>query len=386
MRVLQVLMSTHPTMGGLIESVLRLNDALRPLGVSTEIACLDRSDADWIGRVADPVHPLGSGPAPFRFSRGFAGWIKENRDRYDVVVVNGIWNYSSFGTWLGLHGGRTPYVAFTHGMLDPWFREAYPRKHALKQLYWRACEGRVLRDAKYVLFTSDEERRVADSSLYRERGHDRVVAFGTADAPPPGPALTQALQEAVPGLGGKPFLLFLGRLHPKKGCDLLIPAFAAVSELWPDLHLVVAGPDETGIEAELKVLARSHGMADRVHFPGMLLGNAKWGALRGAEALCLPSHQENFGVVVAESMACERPVLISDKVNIWREVLDSEAGFVGPDTLEGTIATLRSFLSLTAEERERLRARARACFDARFDISVTATDFHNVLTQVAARQ
>src|SRR6185369_13539161 len=126
---------------------------------------------------------------------------------------------------------------------------------------------------------------------------------------------------AFPALKGRQFLLFLGRVHPKKGCDLLIRAFAkSLDKIAPDMDLVMAGPDQVNWVPELKALTKRLGVDNRVHWPGMLTGALKWGAFHSADALVLPSHQENFGIAVAEAMACCTPALISDKVNIWREV------------------------------------------------------------------
>lgn len=117
------------------------------------------------------------------------------------------------------------------------------------------------------------------------------------------------------------------------------------------------------------------GVGHRIHWPGMLKGEAKWGAFRSAAALLLPSHQENFGVVVAEAMACATPVLISDKVNIWREVSSARAGFIEPDTLEGTRTLIAKFQAMTAEDRERMSKDAREGFLKHFDVQVTARAF-----------
>jgi glycosyltransferase involved in cell wall biosynthesis len=104
----------------------------------------------------------------------------------------------------------------------------------------------------------------------------------------------------------------------------------------------------------------------------MLTGNAKWGALRGAEVFLLPSHQENFGIAVAEALSCGTPVLISDKVNIWREIETDAAGLVGPDTAAGTLATLARWTTLSAEAKSAMRAAALDCFQRRFAISAAA--------------
>ena len=260
--------------------------------------------------------------------------------------------------------------------MDPWFREHYPLKHIAKQIYWTLIEGRVLRDARRVLFTCGEEmvraRNVFRGHPYRER----VVLYGTADPSEDAAATVAEFSAAFPELKNRKFLLFLSRIHPKKGCDLLIQAFAdTISTIPEDLDLVMAGPDQVGWIPRLKATAIRLGVAERIHWTGMLTGNLKWGAFRSAEAMILPSHQENFGFVVAEAMACSTPVLISDKVNIWREVEAANAGFVEPDTEDGTRNLIRRFIALTSEEHSRLRTSARDGFLKYFDIEVSARDF-----------
>jgi glycosyltransferase involved in cell wall biosynthesis len=151
---------------------------------------------------------------------------------------------------------------------------------------------------------------------------------------------------------------------------LLLEAFARLAR--PDLDLVMAGPDEEGLQPKLEAQARRLGISDRVHWTGMLQGDLKWGALRAAEALVLPSHQENFGVVVVEALAAELPVLISDKVNIWPDLEKEGAGIVNPDTAEGTLQSMTALLAMTPEERERLTSNGLACFRARYDMQRTA--------------
>jgi glycosyltransferase involved in cell wall biosynthesis len=198
----------------------------------------------------------------------------------------------------------------------------------------------------------------------------RVVGYGTADIEG-NPAMQKAaFRRAVPALADKPFLLFLGRIHPKKGCDILVDAFARVASAHPGLDLVVAGPDQNGWRATIEPAARASGIAERIHWPGMLSGDAKWGAIRGCKAFVLPSHQENFGVVVAEALAAGRPVLITDKVNIWREVESAGAGMVSSDDVVGVSRMLADFLALSAHHTERMEKAARACFLARFEISI----------------
>lgn len=174
-------------------------------------------------------------------------------------------------------------------------------------------------------------------------------------------------------------ILFLGRIHEKKGCDLLIRAFAGIADADPSLQLVMAGPDQTGWSAHLKGLAGELGVAARVMWPGMLRGDLKWGAFYSAEAFALPSHQENFGIAVAEALGCGIPVLISDKVNIWREVRSNRAGLVAADTLEGTGELLREWESLSVEQRNAMGTRARDLYRRSFTVDAMAAALIDVV-------
>jgi glycosyltransferase involved in cell wall biosynthesis len=182
-------------------------------------------------------------------------------------------------------------------------------------------------------------------------------------------------------LRDKRLLLFLSRLHPKKGCDNLIAAFAEVARRDPELRLVMAGPDQVGWQRDLVARARELGVGERIAWTGMLTGDAKWGAYRAAEAFVLPSHQENFGIVVAEALACGVPVLISDKVNIWREIAAAQAGLVRDDTTAGTTALLRAWIDTDCATRGRMRLNASRCFRQHFDLHTAIDRFHDLLRQ-----
>ena len=270
-------------------------------------------------------------------------------------------------------------------MMDPWFSQQYPMKHLAKQAFWTLFQGKVLRDAEAVLFTCEEERRMARGVFSGHGYKERVVAYGTVEPRPAGAGDEAAFRSLVPNLGGRAFLLFMSRIHPKKGCDLLVEAFAEIAQEWPDIDLVIGGPDQVGLRSELEELARAKGIGHRIHWPGMLSGNTKSGALRSAEAMVLPSHQENFGIVVAEALAHRCAVLISDKVNIWREIDDAGAGMVNADTAKGTEIMMRNYLQLTPSEKEKMRSCGFKLFQDRFNSTAAAKDLESVLKEISAR-
>jgi glycosyltransferase involved in cell wall biosynthesis len=276
-----------------------------------------------------------------------------------------------------------PYLVQTHGMLDPWFKRTYPLKHLKKWAYWPWADYQLLRDAQAVLFTCERERELARQSFWLYRAKEQVIAYGTASPPGDPEAQRRAFLAQWPELQGRRLLLFLGRIHPKKGVDLLIDAFAAVAARDPRLHLVVAGPDGVGWQTALEARAKALGVADRICWPGMLSGELKWGAFHVAELFCLPSHQENFGIAVAEALACSLPVAIGEPVNISREVAEAGAGIVHDDTAAGTTAALQEWLELEASEREAMGERGRALFEQRFEIGAAAQQFRLLLERVA---
>lgn len=376
MKVLHVIASVDPRGGGPIEMVNATSEVWIRHGHASHIACLDRPEARWVADATLPVFALGlpAGSLAAPLSRGYGysprlvPWLKRHAPDYDAVLVHGLWNYSSFGGWRGLHRSGTPYFQFTHGMLDPWFIEAYPLKSRLKSVFWWMLENRVLRDAKGVLFTTEEERALAARSFRPYRARGLVVGLGARDVEDDPDRSRRALLAKIPALAGRRFVLFLSRIHPKKGIDLLIRAFAREAVLHPDLDLVIAGPDQVGLQRELERLAADLGIAGRVHWPGMMTGDAKAGAFRGAAFFALPSHQENFGIAIAEALAFGTPVLITNKVNIWREIEADAAGVVVDDNLEAVGEGLRRLIGLSDPERGRMAADARACFLRRFEL------------------
>ncbi|MDQ6656139.1 MAG: glycosyltransferase [Verrucomicrobiota bacterium] len=374
MKILRSIHSVNPAIGGPIESVKQSSAVLARRGHSVELVSLDAPDDRWVRECPLPVHAFGPGRGSYGYAAAFVPWLREQRREYDAVIAQGVWQYSSFGVWRALHGTSTPYYVFPHGMLDPWFKRTYPLKHLKKLLYWPWGEYRVLRDAAAVLFTSEEERRLARESFALYRCREVVVNYGTA-APTFDLATARAeFLDRFPHLRGKRLLLFLGRLHEKKGCELLLEAFASIRS---DLHLVLAGP--AGEEAYLARLKQS--ASDAVTFTGMLSGSVKSGAFAAAEAFILPSHQENFGIAVVEALACGVPVLISNKVNIWREIESDGAGFVENDDLAGTKRLIERWLATSTAEREQMRASASNCFAARFDIERAVDSLLEVLQQ-----
>jgi glycosyltransferase involved in cell wall biosynthesis len=381
MRLLHIIPTVNPQGGGPMEGVRQRGLHLQAMGHTIEVLTLDDPAAAFVSAFGLTVHAIGPTQGAYQYNAALVPWLQTHARDYDAIVINGLWQYHSFGAWRALSAMRVPYFVFTHGMLDPWFKRTYPLKHVKKWLYWPWAEYRVLRDAQAVLFTSEDERLLARESFWLYKARETVVSYGTKTPPDNAAVLRAQFLAAHPALQGKRVLLFLSRIQVKKGCDLLIEAFAKVAEQDPALHLLMAGPDQSGWVAKLQALAQARGIADRITWPGMLQGDMKWGAFYSAEAFVLPSHQENFGIAVAEAMGCRLPVLISDKVNIWREIVEDGAGIVNTDSVLGTLNTLQQWICLRPAEKELMRERARASFKTRFTVEAMASSLLDVICQ-----
>jgi glycosyltransferase involved in cell wall biosynthesis len=366
-RLLHVVASFSPAMGGTSEGIRKLAQCGEG---EVELVCLDDPAERYVQEQSFAVHALGPPKGSYWSTPRLQPWLRENLRRFDGLVIHGLWQWHSYGSYCVVRG-RVPYVIFPHGMLDPYFKRAFPLKHFKKQVYWLAREYRVLRDAKAVCFTTPIERDAAMGTMWPQGWNPAVVSFGTSE--PAGDRATQRemFLTRYPALRERRFFLFLSRIHAKKGCDLLLEAFGRVAA-HADVDLVIAGPDEEGLRPQLEAQARRLGIERRVHWTGMLEGDLKWGALHAAEAFVLPSHQENFGVAVVEAMACGVPVLISDKVNIWPDIAHDEAGIVNSDTVDGTWRSMTTLLAMQPEERGRMISNGLACFRARYEMKRTA--------------
>lgn len=396
MRILNVIASIDPAFGGPIEGAMRLSDIWRGDGHDADFVTLDAPEASYLKLCQGKVTALGkfggpiasqkqlSFPERFGYSRRLIPWMRENIPTYDSVIVHALWNYATIAAGRVLVGSNTPYFVFPHGSLDPWFKQAYRRKHFVKAVLWPFTEGRLMNNATSVMFTTEEERVLATNVFRPWNIRSDIVGFGSSDVSGDSQVQQRTFRQLLPALGDRKFLLFLSRIHHKKGCDLLIRAFARYAADHPDHDLVMAGPDQTGWQAELEAFAEELGVSDRIHWPGMIKGDAKWGAFRACEAFALASHTENFGIVVAEALACSKPVLITDKVNLWREVAEDGAGLIETDTQEGADTLVRTFLGMSSEERLAMGQRGRVCFERHFRMESAAGTIINVLRERGA--
>jgi glycosyltransferase involved in cell wall biosynthesis len=292
------------------------------------------------------------GPRRFFYSPGLAAAVRRQARRADVVHLHGIWTYPVYAAARVCERQDVPYVLSPRGSLDPW---ALGQKSWKKRAYTLLVERRTLRRAALLHFTSADEHRTAPAE-FRDQPHAVVPNCLDLDG-----LLALERDEADAAV---PEVLVLGRIHPMKGFDLLIPALRRLADAGQAAHLLVAGNDEGGYRRAVEGMVAARGLGDRVRFLGEVDGAAKELAFRRVALLVAPSYRENFGNAVAEAMAAGLPVVVSERVGIAPDIAERRAGLVvplDPVAVAGALgrlladAPLRAAMGLRGRELVRTR-------------------------------
>ncbi|MFZ2276145.1 MAG: glycosyltransferase [Prosthecobacter sp.] len=384
--IIHAIHSIDPDHGGTTEAV-RLLAWTSDLVTSTVVSS-DDPKTGWGSEWSCPVRLLGPAKTKFGWTPNWEAGLRDLLQPGAVVVVHGLWQYHALAAARAARAANVPVIIYPHGMLDPW---ALRQSRWLKWAVWWAFNRQVFRQAACVCFTTEDERRLAAPKLGKIRGEQVIVPLGVEEPPDSTEVLKAEFESAHPSLAGRRMFLFLGRLHPKKGCDLLLQAFARWQETddpGKSVHLRFVGPPYAAhYREELEGLCTSLGLkiGVDVSFAGGVTGRDKWRELAAAEVLVLPSHQENFGIVVAEALACEVPVLLSDKVNTAPFIAEHGAGLVADDTVIGTLQLLQGWSRKSADEKMITRRQARQLYVTQFAIETARRRFLEVAEVAAAK-
>ena len=326
------------------------------------------------GGVAEAVHLLNDEMCQCGLESTMSDDIKFNSESPSYVIAHGLWQWPTYHAYLNFKKKNIPYLLFPHGMLDPWFKKSYRLKHIKKQVYWLFRESKILSNAKAVCFTTEEEQKLARNTFFPYECNEVVTGLGVKSSSINVNDSYLTFLSKFPELKNKKCLLYLGRFHPKKGVDILIDSFLKSKK--KDEMLVLAGPRDNPDSYLRNLTKLSERNSNSIIWTGMLRDELKWGALYHADALILPSHQENYGMVVAESLSVGTPVFLTNKVNLWNEVISAGAGFVANDDPRGINNLLKKWV---AGEHNQMKEKAIRCFKEKLHIRKTVENICKIL-------
>ncbi|MEG4629598.1 hormogonium polysaccharide biosynthesis glycosyltransferase HpsP [Microcoleus sp. AR_TQ3_B6] len=358
MRILQIIPSISLVYGGPSQMVLGLSAALAAKNIDVTIITTD-SNGD-IGQLPldvplnQPIQQNGYQIIYFRcypwrrykFSFSLLQWLNENARQFDLAHLHALFSPVTTLAATIARYHHLPYIIRPCGMLDP---ADLQKKKLLKQIYATLLERPNLAGAAAIHFTSKEEAKISERFGLGSTGkmpvpRDLVIPLG----------VTAGLFSKRLGESQVPIILFMSRIAPKKGLDLLIPALESILESGIEFHFILAGsnPQDADYERQIKVQIHNSSLAKYTTITGFVSGNLKVELLTKADLFVLPSYYENFGIAVAEAMAAGVPVVISDRIHIAEDIQQAEAGWVEPLEVGAIANSIKSAL-LNPQERQR---------------------------------
>ena len=335
MKVLMVIPALGEVYGGPSKSVLELTEAMGKQGVSVDIittnangsTTLDVPLFTWIITENYRVQYFSYWKfLDYKLTWSLTRWLFQNVSDYDLVHTNAIFSYPVLVTYWSCQMAKIPYIVTPRGMLEPW---ALAYKSWKKKLYFTLLEKPSLQKASYIQMLASTEAE-GIQSLYLKPPlvivPNGIHSKDFTSLPSP-----KLFYQQFPETRNKTLIIFLGRIDPKKGLDLLAPAFAKAHAKFPKTHLIVAGPDNTGFLPTAESYFMEAGCRNAVTFTGMLTGTLKYTALAAANMYVAPSYSEGFSMSVLEGMAAGLPCIITTGCNFPEAGMANAASIVDID-------------------------------------------------------
>jgi glycosyltransferase involved in cell wall biosynthesis len=380
MKILHVVISLAPEWGGPTKVVHELTEALVEKGVEVSLFAPVRR-----GGEAEIARPKGVNLQLFRegflarwwsgYSPGLARAVAQEVGKFDLVHIHELWSHPHLAAYRAARKAKKPYVVTVHGGLEPW---AINHKALKKKVYSALIQRRILQKAAGLhAITAEEIKHI------RAFGVDNEVFMIPNGINPQEFQLLPArreLERLCPQLVGKQVVLFLGRLHPVKGLDILARAFSKVAKERDDLCLLVVGPDSEGYRAEVAKILEAEGALGKVVFAGMLTGHEKLAALGGADVCVIPSYSEVRSIVALEAMASGLPVIITRQCH-FPEVAEAGAGLVIESEVGQLAAAMEQLLG-DPQLRQAMGSNGRRLISEKFTWNIIADQMRGLYEAV----
>lgn len=381
MKILHVIPSLSPVRGGTSRAVIDMVHALLDRGIDVEIATTNDDGDNLLDVLLDertfydglPTYffPRFSPQIPavreFAFSSAFTSWLFQNIARYDAIHVHALFSYTSTIAMTIARIKSIPYLTTPHGLLCEWSLQQSASK---KQAYLKLIERSNLDRARAIHLTCQQE--LDDLARLGLQAPTFVLPLALTEIPSQIPNAAALLRESLNCAVDEPVILFLSRLHYKKGLDYLIPALGKRRDR--QFTFVIAGTGTPEYEAEIRSLLTTAGIADRTLMIGFVEGKRKDLLIQGADLFALTSHSENFGISVLESLVVGTPVLVTPGVGLAIIVRDEQLGYVADLEVEAIAAALECYLN-DPDRAKQMGARAR-------ELTIDRYNWNNIATEL----
>lgn len=365
-KVLRIIPSLNPSYGGpataIIESSLVLNDR----GIKVDILTCDKKKDNFYK--SKKIKILNKGPSllgRYSFNLRLFFWLKNNKENYDIFIIHGVWTFISLMARLLI---KKRYYIFTHGQLDPYFKKNI-FKRIKKQIYWFLFEKSNLINSKSLLLTSLGEKDFLNKTFVKtDKMKKKIIQYGILKKRYNKKKMFIKFNKKFKQIRDKEFYLFLGRYDEKKGCDILIKSVKKLKSKFNDLVLMCGPLQDSFYERKLKNLIIKYRLEKKIIFSGPLYGELKYAAILRSKAMLLPSHGENFGVSLVESLSCGKPVITTNKVCIAKDILKFNAGFISSDNVNSFSKAFNEYINLSKNSKNQMSNNSLKCFNSNFNL------------------
>ena len=374
-KLLRIISTLDPKYGGPSRAIIDNSLYLKSKGIEVDIVTNDPNDSKFYRD--DKLRVINTGKRYFSksFNPLLFFWIKKNKYKYDKFVVHGIWELNTLIAKLLL---KKNYFVFTHGQLDPYFKNE--KFNILKKkLYWFLIEKKNLISSESLLLTSINEKKMLNNTYVDTQGIKKtVVEYGIKKPKINKKILEKRFYQKFKFLKNKKFFLYLGRFHKKKGCEILLKSMEMILRKDKGIFLLMAGP-HSNYKSSLVKLSKKLNINKNIIWSNFLKNDLKWASILKCQAMVLPSHGENFGISVIESLSMSRPVLITNKVNTANYIEKTNSGFVSTDKVKSFHKILINFLKLKNKSKKMMGKNAFKCYLKYFNLVNSNNKFISML-------
>jgi glycosyltransferase involved in cell wall biosynthesis len=366
-KILRIIHSLDPKWGGPPNAVIDHSKFLINQGLDVDILVNDDLKKNHFNVSGMKIFYLGKGQlGQYGFNIRLFTWLYKNREKYDFYIIHGLWSFYSLIARILV---PNKFFILTHGQLDPYFGLNF-FKSLKKKFYWSLIEKKNLFKSISILVTTKHEKTLLNKTYVDTKNIKKnIIKYGIFKKKFNEKKIKNNFYKRYPFLRNKRFLLFLGRFHDKKGCDILINSIKTLNDNKIKCNFLLAGP-ESNEKNYYKKIAKNLGLTKNIFWSNAIYGDIKYGAILASEGMVLPSHGENFGVALVESLSMSRPVITTNKVNIYKDLIKYNAGIISKDDLKSFTKSLIIFYSLNRTQKLNLSKNSLKCFNKNFNLNI----------------